>query len=157
MRDSSGQAIIVTHSAHLLPNRADEFHHVYRMQKNYGETRVLDLGKTFSSHEDKLENELRASRDLAALLFANGVILVEGATEIGAFNEWFNESSASKGKTFADLNVILHAVGGKPEFPFYLRFLTAFGVPWSVICDGDALPPNKDKIIFFGRFLKSYT
>jgi predicted ATP-dependent endonuclease of OLD family len=77
------------------------------------------------------------------LLFANGVLLVEGPTEIGAFSPWVLQSSASQGKTFADLNIILHALSGKAEIPFYLRFLTAFGIPWAVICDGDALlPPN---------------
>ncbi len=154
LRSAPGQVIIVTHSAHLLPIHTDEFHSVYRMQKNRLETRVSSLGKTFSSQQDKLENELRASRDLASLLFADGVILVEGATEIGALSEWFLQSSASQGKTLADRNLVLHAVGGKPEFPFYLRFLSAFGVPWVVICDGDALPPNKDRNRLLWNVLK---
>jgi energy-coupling factor transporter ATP-binding protein EcfA2 len=154
LRSAPGQVIIVTHSAHLLPIDADEFHCVYRMQKDRLETRISSLGKTFSSQEDKLENELRASRDLASLLFADGALLVEGATEIGAFGEWFLQSTASQGKTFADRNLVLHAVGGKAEFPFYLRFLSAFGVPWVVICDGDALPLNKDKNRLLWNVLK---
>lgn len=106
LRSAPGQVIIVTHSAHLLPIHADEFHCVYRMQKNQLESQVSSLGKTFSSQQDKLENELRASRDLAGLLFADGVLLVEGATEIGAFSEWFLQSTASQGKTFADRNFV---------------------------------------------------
>jgi hypothetical protein len=32
-------------------------------------------------------------------------------------------------------------VGGKENFPFYLRLLKAFGVPYAVIGDGDAISP----------------
>src|SRR5437762_2746205 len=143
-RAAPGQVIVVTHSAQLLPTYAHEFQCVYRMQKSHLGTQIFSLGKTFAGQQDKLENELRASSDVAALLFANAVLLVEGGTEIGAFNEWFPQSSASQGETFAGLNIILHAVGGKAEFPFYIRFLTAFAIPWGVICDGDALPPSKN-------------
>jgi energy-coupling factor transporter ATP-binding protein EcfA2 len=144
LRGAPGQVLVVTHSAHLLPTLADEFQRVYRLQKSRFGTAICSLGNTFATQEDKLENELRSSSDIAGLLFANGVLLVEGPTEIGAFSPWFIQSSASQGKTFADLNIVLHALNGKAELPFYLRFLTAFGVPWAVICDGDALlPPNK--------------
>src|SRR5207247_7438895 len=68
-------------------------------------------------------------------------LIMEGATDIRAFSQWFPQSSASQGKTFADLYIVLHALNGKAEIPFYLRFLTVFGVPWAVICDGDALFP----------------
>lgn len=142
-RAAPGQVIVVTHSAQLLPTYAHEFQCVYRMQKSHLGTQIFSLEKTFAGQQDKLENELRASSDVAALLFANAVLLAEGGTEIGAFNEWFPQSSASQGETFAALNIILHAVGGKAEFPFYIRFLTAFAIPWGVICDGDALPPSK--------------
>jgi hypothetical protein len=143
LRGAPGQVLAVTHSAHLLPTLADEFQSVYRLQKSHLGTQVFRLGSTFATQEDKLENELRASSDIAGLLFANGVLLVEGPTEIGAFSTWFLQTSVSQGKTFADLNFVLHALNGKAEIPFYLRFLTAFVVPWAVICDGDALlPPN---------------
>lgn len=39
------------------------------------------------------------------------------------------------------MNIALHDAGGKPGFPFYLRLLTAFGVPYAVIGDGDVLQP----------------
>ncbi len=141
LRGAPGQVLAVTHSAHLLPTLADEFQRVYRLQKSHLGTQIFSLGNTFAAQQDKLENELRSSSDIAGLLFANGVLLVEGPTEIGAFSQWFLQSSASQGKTFADLNIVLHALNGKAEIPFYLRFLTAYGVPWAVICDGDALFP----------------
>ena len=39
------------------------------------------------------------------------------------------------------MNIALHDVGGKENFPFYLRLLKAFGVPYAVIADGDAISP----------------
>lgn len=83
-----------------------------------------------------------ASRDLAGLLFANGVILVEGPhTEVPALNEWFPKSHVGGGRTFADLNIALYPVIGASSFAFYFRFLQAFGVKWVVVCDGDSLEP----------------
>lgn len=117
LREAPSQVIVVTHSAHVLPTKADEFLTVHRTQKTGVETQIFSLEKTFAAQQDKLENELRSSSDVAGLLFANGVLLVEGATEVGAFNEWFLQSSASKGRTLADFNLILHSVDGKAEFP----------------------------------------
>jgi len=66
---------------------------------------------------------------------------VEGATEVGAFPIWIPQTENGKGQTLADMNIALHDAGGKPGFPFYLRLLKAFGVPYAVIGDGDALQP----------------
>ena len=69
----------------------------------------------------------------------------QGETETGALSEWFPKSAVGQGKTFADLNLVSYWVGGKTNFAFYMHFLSEFGVPWVVICDGDALPVNKDR------------
>ncbi len=135
-----GQVIVVTHSAHMLPTKADDFLKVRRMQKTSTGTLVKGLGSSTHLRLQKIEKELNKSSDIAGLLFTDGVILVEGETETGALSEWFPKSAISGGKTFSDLNLALYWVGGKTGFPFYLRFLNAFGVPWVAICDGDAFP-----------------
>lgn len=141
---TNGQVITVTHSSHVLPTRPIDFQHVVRLQKESGSTATYRLGdlSQYRIRPDKLEQELSSSSDVAGLLFASGVILIEGDTETAALGEWFPHSEAGKERDFADLNVALYAVGGKTAFPFYMRFLTAFGVPWVVICDGDALMIN---------------
>ena len=88
---------------------------------------------------------MNKSSDLAGLLFADGVVLVEGETETVALSKWFPKSTVGQGKTFADLNLALCWVGGKTSFPFYMHFLSEFGVSWVAICDGDALPIDKDR------------
>ncbi len=137
-----GQVLVVTHSAHLLPTRADRLQHVYRFQKEADGTRIFS-GRSFLQAEQlqKVENKFASSINIANLLFTNGVLLVEGATEVGAFPVWIPLTDRGKGQTLADMNIALHDVGGKPNFPFYLRLLKAFGIPYAVIGDGDALLP----------------
>jgi len=69
------------------------------------------------------------------------VLLVEGATEDGAFPIWIPLTAKGNGQTLADMNIALHDVGGKENFPFYLRLLKAFGVPYAIIGDGDVISP----------------
>jgi len=141
-----GQVIVVTHSAHMLPMAAEDFRKVKRMQKNSSQTLVYGIGSSSWLKSNKLEKELSKSSDLAGLLFADGVVLVEGETEIGALSEWF--------PSFANLNLALNWVGGKPNFPFHMHFLSEFGVPWVAICDGDALPIDKDRNFLLWNTLK---
>lgn len=144
LRKTKGQVIAVTHSPHLIPTRPNDFLHVIRLQKESDGTlayRLVDPAKK-RIRSDKLEQELSSSSEVAGLLFANAIILIEGDTETAALSEWFPTSKAGKNRIFADLNIALFAVGGKMAFPFYIRFLTAFGVSWVVICDGDALTVN---------------
>jgi energy-coupling factor transporter ATP-binding protein EcfA2 len=145
LRSVPGQVIVVTHSANMLPTAAEDFLKVRRMQKTSTGALIKGMNSSSWLKLDKLEKELNKSSDLAGLLFAYGVILVEGETETGALSEWYPKSSVGQGKAFADLNLALSWVGGKTNFPFYMHFLSEFGVPWVAICDGDALPIDKDR------------
>jgi hypothetical protein len=143
-----GQVIVVTHSAHMLPTVAEDFHKVRRMHKTSTGTLVKGIDSSSWIKLDKLEKELNKSSDLAGLLFADGVILVEGETETVALREWFPKSVIGQGKTFDDINLALYWVGGKTNFPFYMHFLSELDVPWIAICDGDAILPNENKPIW---------
>lgn len=143
-----GQVIVVTHSAHILPTTAEDFRKVWRLQKDGGKTLVYSIRNSDWLKANKLEKELNRSSDLAGLVFVDGVILVEGETETGALDKWFLSSAVGKGKTFSDLNLSVYWVEGKPNFPFYMHFLQALGIPWVIICDGDAIPPNTNKHIW---------
>jgi len=141
LRGAPGQVLVVTHSAHLLPTRADELQHVYRLQKEANGTRIFSGGPFLRAELQRVENNFTSSIDVANLLFTNGVLLVEGATEVGAFSVWIPLMEKGRGPTLADMNIALHNVEGKENFPFYLRFLKAFGVPCAAIGDGDAITP----------------
>ncbi len=138
-----GQMLIVTHSAHLLPTRADRLQHVYRLQKEADGARVFSGGSFLQTELERVENKFASSVNVANLLFSNGVLLVEGATEFGAFPVWIPLLERGNRQTLADMNIVLHDIGGKENFPFYLRLLKKFGVPCTAIGDGDALLPCK--------------
>src|SRR5260370_372323 len=142
LHSAPGQILIVTHSAHLLPTRADRLQHVYRFQKETDGTRIFSGGPFLQAELQKVENKFASSIDVANLLFTNGVLLVEGATEAGAFPVWIPLLEKGKRQTLADMNIALHETGGKSSFPFYLRLLKEFGVPCAAIGDGDPLPPH---------------
>ncbi|HJT59176.1 MAG TPA: AAA family ATPase [Ktedonobacteraceae bacterium] len=139
--NTPGQVLIVTHSAHLLPTRADRLQHVYRFQKEAKGTRVFSGGSFLRTELQRVENKFASSINVANLLFTNGVLLVEGATEAGAFPVWIPLLEKGKRQTLADMNIALHDIGGKSNFPFYLRLLKEFGVLCTAIGDGDALLP----------------
>ena len=141
LHSAPGQILIVTHSGHLLPTRADRLQHVYRFRKETDGTRIFSGEPFLQAELQKVENKFASSIDVANLLFTNGVLLVEGATEAGAFPIWIPLTEKGKGQTLADMNIALHDAGGKENFPFYLRLLKAFGVPYAVIGDGDAISP----------------
>lgn len=141
LRGAVGQILVVTHSAHLLPARADRLQHVYRFQREAGGTRIYSGGLFLLAELQKVENKFASSINVASLLFTNGVLLVEGSTEAGAFPIWIPLIAKGNGQSLADLNIALHDVGGKENFPFYLRFLKEFGIPCAAIGDGDAISP----------------
>jgi predicted ATP-dependent endonuclease of OLD family len=135
------QALIVTHSQHLVPTRAKDLAKIRRLQRTDSSTVVFGIGPQSQISPDRLEKEMRAGSDIAGLLFARGVVLVEGLTETAAISVWYPLMQASEGKTLADDNIALYFVDGKPNFPLHMQYLEEFGIPWVVICDVDALDP----------------
>lgn len=79
--------------------------------------------------------------DVRALLFASGVVLCEGATELGALGQWWKDGAAG----FSDpgsANITMIDVGGDSSFGGYINYLEAFGIPWAVVADGPAIKPQ---------------
>lgn len=138
-QDNAGQIVIVTHSQHLLPTQARDLPKIRRIQRIGSCTATFGLGPHSAVPPDKLEKEMGNSTDLAGLLFASGVILVEGPTETGAIGIWFPRLVTSGGRTLADRNIALFGVNGVQGLPFHIQYLMEFGVPWVVVCDADAL------------------
>ncbi len=161
-RRSGGQAVIITHSQHLLPTQAKDLSKIRRLQRVGSSTAVFGLGKQSKIPFDKLAKEMGDSSDLAGLLFASGVILVEGASETAAISIWYPSLKASQGRALADDNITLFSVNGKPNFPLHMQYLVEFGVPYAVICDVDALDPQKqdtiwEKLIELGKLSEEPT
>jgi hypothetical protein len=84
------------------------------------------------------------SVDAVSLLFARGVVLVEGETELGALPLWFRNCSAQMGcKPPGELDIGFWSVGGDRNFQTYVAALNALAIPWVLICDGAAFDVEK--------------
>lgn len=140
------QTILITHSPYLIPtDREEDLYRIACFSLEGGATRVTRLQRGASSEPGKAEmarwiKEMARASDVPALLFAAGVILVEGETESGALPIWFAKSqTGQKCGTLEDRNLVMHWVGGDRNFRTYVRFLKAFAIPWAIICDGKIL------------------
>jgi hypothetical protein len=137
-----GQSFLITHSPYLIPVRDEQdLTRIFRFYLQDGRTHVARLASQVGEDRERWSRwlkELRRGIDMPALLFAQGVILVEGETEIGALQLWFARSEpAAKSGNLEDLNLVLYWVGGAQNFWNYTEFLTGFSVPWAVVCDGN--------------------
>jgi hypothetical protein len=142
LRGGQGQTMLITHSADLVPmDGVEDLTRLVRIDNETGQTRVHRLDATALSSEqvNKIIRELSLSSGALALLFARGVVLVEGETEAGLLPEWFVQAAVRDGlQSPAELDVAIYSVHGAGQFRPYLTVLNAFAIPWVVICDGAA-------------------
>jgi hypothetical protein len=86
---------------------------------------------------------MMASSDVRALLFASAVLLVEGDTDMGALEVWLPAVALQANLPPPDdLNLVIASTGGDTAFATYANYLAAFGISWTILCDGKVLDPN---------------
>lgn len=138
MRRAPGQFIVTTHSPYLvaIQDPAD-LAGIARFDTQEGATRARRFTALADPGTARLHKALGESADARALLFARGVVLVEGGTELGALPEWFGKSpTAQQAGTPDALNIAVFSVDGDASFGTFIAFLHAFGVRWAIVCDG---------------------
>ena len=140
MRGAAGQFILTTHSPYLVSiHEDDDLAGIVRFDIDNASTRALRLAPADGPGDSRLRKALGESADARALLFARGVVLVEGGTELGALPEWFSKSLVAQRHGTPDaLNLVIFSVDGDQGFGTFVAFLHAVGVPWAVVCDGSA-------------------
>jgi hypothetical protein len=100
-------------------------------------TRTSRLTEPSGPDGTRIRKALGESADARALLFATGVVLVEGGTELGALPPWFAGSpTADRYGTPDALNVMVFSVDGDQNFGTFVGFLHGLGIPWAIVCDG---------------------
>lgn len=141
LRTLSAQSFIITHSPYLVPiAREQDLACICRFHLIDGTTRVASLRESppnDSTTIQRLMKELSRTVDVPGLLFAQAVLLVEGETESGALPVWFEQNSGGLD------NLVVQAVNGDRNFGTYIKFLTAFKIPWAVLCDGPAIAEGR--------------
>ena len=140
MRSAAGQVLLTTHSPYMVPFEDDtDLAAIVRLDLVDGATRVRRLVRRAPGDGARLRKALAESADARSLLFARGVVLVEGGTELGALPVWFAGSgTASRSETPDALNLVLFSVNGDRNFELFVSFLHGLGIPWAIVCDGNA-------------------
>lgn len=141
------QIVMITHSPFLVPaDSPDDFSRVIRLARSSDGARALGMGQgdVPSAWKERWRQILAGSADARAVLFARGVLLVEGETEVGAFGRWFNDAKVVGGsdKGAEALNLVIISVDGDWNFGPYVSYLEHLQIPWAILADGPALSPD---------------
>lgn len=147
LADARMQSLLITHSAYLVPHQDEaDLESVVRIVRRDGQSEVRRLPTP-----DQEEAVLPRSRwlqilrraDMRAALFANGVVLVEGASDFAALTIWWPKSSTSRRKgSPSERNIVVLEAEGEAGFNALTQYLDYFAVPWTIVCDGKAISPS---------------
>jgi predicted ATP-dependent endonuclease of OLD family len=89
---------VITHSADLVPmDDASDLSRLVRVENETGQTRAhgFDTSTLTKDEISRITREFSLSADAISFLFARGVVLVEGETELGALPLWFGDCAES--------------------------------------------------------------
>jgi hypothetical protein len=141
-RRRNRQTVMITHSADLVPvSDASDLAVVTRLTRQQGATKIHQP-RLDQRQFDELRELLRFSQ-LRALLFAAGVVLVEGPTEVDAFETWLARVDELGLPTPESSHVVLLSVGGDERFPKHAHLMEVLGIPYAIVADGPAFVSDK--------------
>ena len=141
IQNGLGTFLVITHSENLVPmNSAEHLTRLVRLENEGGATRVHRFPSGLTKDDVlRIVKEFSLSAEAISLLFARGVVLVEGETELGTLPKWFEACSAAGSVNRpADLDLAFYSVGGDKNFRTLVSVMHALAIPWVVICDGAA-------------------
>jgi hypothetical protein len=147
---SDGQILLITHSPDLVRIRnGDDLMQLVRLSVEAGASEPRHVSPLRQDVVNELVRELTMSVELRGCLFARGVVLLEGETELGVLPEWFAQCAAvASSKPPEALDLAFYAVGGDKGFAPPLALLAGLGVPWAIVCDGAAFDVRRRDHIF---------
>jgi hypothetical protein len=147
VRAARGQLLLITHSEDLVSmDDGADLERLVRLENEAGETRVhrFTSGELEPSEVSRITRDFSFSVDAVSLLFARGVVLVEGETELGALPRWFAECAIRQGLPQpSDLDLAFWSVSGDTHFRTYITVLQQLAIPWALVCDGAAFNVEK--------------
>ncbi|MER7589693.1 AAA family ATPase [Micromonospora sp. NPDC127501] len=143
-RSGPGQALWVTHNPDLVPAQAaDDLTSIVRMARDTG--RTVNSLVANSRVDVATVIRLLASAEVRSLLFAAGVVLFEGPTDLAAVGRWLDRSvTGVRGPlpTPDERNLTFLSVDGQNGFGALASLANQLGVPWVIVADGPALRPG---------------
>lgn len=132
LNTASSQTITITHTPYFVNFNRNS--NIIRISQIDGETRVIVPEKQLFSDKDCLRLEQFLDADVKELFFSRKVILVEGATELGALPIF----ASNAGYDFDGNNVSVIQVGGKNTLPIFAKLCSGFEIPFFILADSDA-------------------
>lgn len=133
------QVVVVTHSPFLVPAvTSADFSRVLRLSRTENGAEADGIGQDTvpEAWRERWRQIFAGSTDAKDVLFARGVLLVEGPTEVGAFRCWFNdrtvvadpgqESDASSAEV---RNLAIVSVDGDGNFGAWVSYLEQMRIP----------------------------
>jgi len=156
LKECAGQFILVTHSPNLVPlEREGDLKSLVRFDRLNGRTSAHQAKRGFDPDmARKITKEFGYSSEARSLLFAKGVILLEGETELGALPIWFRDSqSARQHGDPGTLDLAFYSVDGNKNFKTYVAMLDALSIPWVVVCDGASFDTDQPRILIFTQVI----
>lgn len=158
LKAAEGQVLLITHSADLVSMEdGADLGRLVRLENETGQTRVhrFNTSGLNDAEVSKITRDFALSTDAVSLLFARGVVLVEGETELGALPKWLAHASHGLA-TPSELDLAFWSVGSDTHFQTYITVLNALAIPWALACDGaafDVAKRQKSKLHIFSQVL----
>lgn len=138
-----GQYLVITHNADLVPfEELSDLERIVCVRPGQQGSVIFQPGFADLAGRDQMRQlQLLEPAEVRGLLFAGGVILCEGQTEVGALPRWWRAAPLVGLPDPGVAKVSLIGVPGQSGYGAYLRFVRAFGLPWAILADGPALRP----------------
>lgn len=130
------QLILITHSPYLVDGR--QLNTTWRVDREKNGTTLLSVGHyldQLENRETERTNLRMGNPELRALLFARGVVFVEGPSDKIVIEEIDRQS----GSTLEVSEWSVVALGSKDNLPSYARIGKALRLPLLAVVDRDAL------------------
>lgn len=139
-----GQYLVITHSANLVPfDSPDDLNRIVRVTPSAAGSWIRQPDFSAERDRDKFRQlQLIQPAEIRTFLFAEAVVLCEGATEVGALPHWWNNAGSAGLPGLAAANVVFASVDGHNSYAPYIKFLDAYSIPWAIVSDGPALRRN---------------
>ncbi|MFE0527134.1 AAA family ATPase [Micromonospora parva] len=145
-RSGPGQVLCVTHNPDLVSAQTvDELRSIVRISKAGG--RVVNSIAVNTPVGVAAVTRLLASAEVRSLLFAAGVVLFEGPTDLAAIGRWLDGGVVDDEgplPTPDERNVAFLSVDGQKGFGAFASLADRLGVPWVIVADGPAMRPGSD-------------
>ena len=128
------QLMIVTHSPEFVSPK--DIPSAIRLSTEGEKCKVQRLKGSTRKVEGLEEKLLDADPSLGRVLFATGVVLVEGEGEQAALPVWLRK--LNHGTDLSARGIVFHNVHGDGNFERYSKVVEAWGVPFRMVGDGKA-------------------